>query len=166
MNKKEKNKNEISTKNYIVVCIMFVTVFLAVIGIAKWYENYKKYNLSIPVISGKINEISFNDFDNYLSEHENFYLYICTSSNKNCRSIEKNIVNLLEKKEIINDTIYINADKYNKKEVFSKFDRENGDYPLFIIYKNGLVYGVSSKTGKSYSINDLSIFLDESGVEK
>lgn len=90
-------EKQIPLKNYIYVIVMFILVILAVLGLSTWYRNYKKYEFSTPVISGKVQEISKNEFKEYVNSHDNFYLYIGTADNKACRDLEMNLVDLLNK---------------------------------------------------------------------
>ncbi|MDD6878655.1 MAG: hypothetical protein PUD59_00280 [bacterium] len=162
---KQKDK-KILFKDYVAVFVMFLATILVVLCIAKWYNNYKEYELTIPVISGKISEISVNDFENYLTEHENFYLYICTSSNLYCRNIEKDLPKMLDSRNIKEETIYINVSNISDEKIMSKLGLNKDEYPAFIIYKNGLIYGKTSKTSKNFDIGNIEKLLDEYEVGK
>jgi len=110
-------EKQIPLKNYIYVIVMFILVMLAVLGLSTWYRNYKKYEFSTPVISGKVQEISKNEFKEYVNSHDNFYLYIGTADNKACRDLEMNLVDLLNKYNVKNDTVYLNASNASKDEI-------------------------------------------------
>lgn len=172
MEKKDKpEEKQIPLKNYIYVIIMFMLVILAVLGLRSWYRNYKKYEYSTPVISGKIQEISKNEFREYINSHDNFYLYIGTASNKACRDLEMNLVDLLNKYNIKNDTVYLNASDANKTEI-TELLKEYGyngkeiTYPVFLVVKDNYIISYQMKDANSLTIKDIEKLIQSNGVVK
>lgn len=165
MKKKEKNSERIPIKNYIIVIIMFAVSILIVVGLRGWYRNYKKYRLTIPVISGKIQEIKLNEFDSYITSHENAFIYIGTASNRNCRDIEEDLVFLLKKRNIKNDTVYINMTDMKENEltkILKKYEFVgNVNYPMFIMINDKKVVAAVKREGSKLTIGDITQLLDE-----
>ncbi len=165
MKKKEKTTERIPIKNYIIVVIMFIVTTLIVFGLRGWYRNYKEYRLTIPVISGKIQEIKLNEFDSYMTSHENAFVYIGTASNRNCRDIEEDLVTLLKEKNIKNDTIYINMTDIKETELLNILKKYefvgNINYPMFLMVNDKKVVATIKREGSKLTIGDIAQLLDE-----
>ena len=167
---KETKKEEkvISKKNYISLMIIFFVTILAVLGMKLMYRSYNEYKLTIPVIKGKIAEVNINELDEYITAHDDFYLYVGVSDDKNCREIEKKLDKLLKDRNIKDDTVYLNvSDIDNAKEtVLLKLQKygdlnKNFSYPLFLMFKNGKILGKVDKNFKNVDIGDIEKLLDE-----
>lgn len=168
-NFKEKNDTRVvPKKNYIILVAIYIICIFAILGIKVLYRNYKEYRLTIPVIQGKISEINMNELDEYIVAHDDFYLYVGVSSDKNCREIEKDLVKLLESRGIKDETVYLNVSETSKAkaEVTSKLSKygtldNNFYYPLFIIFKDGKIMGILNKQSEVVNIGDVEKLLDE-----
>ena len=162
-----KGNKKIPTKNYVIVFVVFAVCIAAVFGVRAWYRNYKEYNLTIPVISGKVFEVKLDEFDEYVAAHDDFYLYAGTASNSNCRSIENKLVTVLEKRNIKDETIYLNmSEAKNNSELYDKLSKmgtlnKNFRYPIFAIIKDGKILGIVSKNKSTVRIGDIEKLLDE-----
>ena len=167
MKKTEKAK-KIPTKNYVIVIIMYAISIAMVFGLCVWYKNYKEYRLTIPVISGKIQEVKMNEFDSYITSHESGFVYIGTASNRNCRDIEEDLLALLKRRNIINDTVYINMSDEREnglKSILSNYDFK-GDisYPMFIMISDKKIVAVTQREGSKLTVGDIEKLLDEHEV--
>lgn len=170
-NKNIEEEKQIPLKNYIYVIVMFILVILAVLGLSTWYRNYKKYEFSTPVISGKVQEISKNEFKEYVNSHDNFYLYIGTADNKACRDLEMNLVDLLNKYNVKNDTVYLNASNASKDEIIELlkeygYNGKKITYPAFLVVKDNYVIAYQMKDANSLTIRDIEKLIQASGVVK
>lgn len=164
----KKEKKEVAIKEYITVFLVFLICVLAVFMIRNWYRNYKEYSLTIPVIKDKLFQIGIGELDAYIMEHDNFYIYIGTSSNENCRELESKLENLLSRRNIKNDTIYLNMSnvdngKKHLMDVLSKYGtiNEKFDYPMFLIIENKQILAYVAKTNSVINIGDIDKLLDE-----
>lgn len=165
----KKGKKIIPFKNYIIVAIMFTSIIILTLALRQWYRSYKDYQLTIPVISGKLQEINYNDFDNYIMEHDEFLLYIGVADDDNCRIIEKDLINVLQNRNLKNEVVYLNmTDVKNKNDYLNKFvikymaDVKNLSYPSFVIMYNNKIIDFATKTSKQdLKISDIEKLLDE-----
>lgn len=166
---KRRNNREIPVKNYIIVLAIFIVSFILIILGAKWYKNYREYQLTIPVISGYINEVSDEEIENYLLENRDTMLYIGASDDNNCRSLEKDLKNFIKKYNLRDQIVYIDLNKISDKDEFvSKFNgkyatnKKINKYPAFAIIQNGQIIDVVSKTkSQSLDIDDIEQLLEE-----
>ena len=168
--KKEENKT-IPLKNYIYVVIMFFIVVLIVLGLRAWYRNYKEYKLQIPVIEGQIQQIDIEELNEYIIEHDDFFMYIGTVSNKNCRAIEKDLVKVLTKRNIKDETIYLNMSNISndKKKLNDKlkslgFDYNDAEYPMFLIVNGKKITSIVYRKDSKINIGNIEQLLDESEI--
>lgn len=166
MNKKN---NKIPTKNYIIIGMLFLISFVLILLGGKWYKNYRQYQLTIPVISGYINEVGEQEIDNYLLENNDTMIYIGKSDDNNCRSLEKDLKKFIKKHNLREKIIYIDLNKVNNKDSFiEKFNNKYATnekidkYPTFIIIENSKILDLVSKTkAQGLYIGDIEQLLDE-----
>lgn len=161
----KEEKKIIPLKNYIETIFLFLATIIVVIALSKWHQSYQEYNLKIPVISGKIQEIKIDELDDYMTEHDDFFLYICVSEDKICRNVEKELPELLESRNIKNNTIYINANNIENK-VLTKlnnygYEKEKINLPIFLIFNNKKAIISVEKDSNNFTIDDIEKLLDE-----
>lgn len=159
---KKEEKKIIPLKNYISVIILFVVTFTIVLGLRAWYRTYKEYNLTIPILSGKLQEITLNEFDDFITEHDDFFVYIGIVSNKDCRTVENSLINVLEKRNIKNNTIYLNMTNKSKEKLNNKlatygYKENNINYPIFLIIRDKKIIEVVSTA----NIGNIEKLLDQ-----
>lgn len=171
MSKKINNK-KIPTKNYIIVGAIFALSFILIILGAKWYKNYQEYQLTIPVISGHINEVSNNEIDNYLLENNDTIIYVGTSDDSNCRALETDLKDFIKKHNLRDKMVYLNLSKIDNKDYFIKqfnkkyaSNKKIDQYPAIIIIKGGKILDIASKSNnQKLSIDDIEQLLEENEV--
>lgn len=172
--KKVKSKNKIEKtrdiprKNYITLFVIYVVCILAVVGMKILYRSYSEYKLNIPVLQGKISEVNINELDEYIAAHDDFYLYVGVASDTNCRNIEHELIRLLKLKNIKDETVYLNVSnlKDSNNVIYSKLSKYGDlnktiNYPLFIIFKDGKIFGKLDKVSNKIDIGDIEKLLDE-----
>lgn len=167
----KKEEKEIPLKNYVYVLVMLLIVIAIVFGLRTWYRNYKKYEFSTPVISGKIQEISINEFKEFITSHDDFYLYIGTSSNKACRDLEVDLVELLKEYNVKNDTVYLNATSSSRKEVTELlknygYNGKEVTYPVFLAIKDNYIISLKMKKTNNLTLKDIEKLLQANGETK
>ena len=177
--KKEKkvNKNTkervVPFKNYLILLFLC----LATIGIVAFasiaYRRAESKKLETPVISGVISELKKEDLDNYVVENDSFFLYIGAAADYNSREVETALIKYFDKRDIKNNTIFLNVSNendlssfykdFNKKYVVNDYSKiEN--FPAFVIFKDGKVLDlVQRKDTQKLNIGDIDRVLDEYG---
>jgi len=165
MKSEKNNKNNI--KDYVIVFAMFITTFLVVFGLRGWYRNYKEYQLTIPVISGQVQEISVVEFNNYVIEHDAFFMYIGVAEDENCRELEQVLPKVLSDRNIKDETVYLNltdiANRNEKiKEILSSYNLSKYEitYPAFLIIKDKKIVDVVTRNDSHLTIGDIEKILD------
>jgi hypothetical protein len=176
-NKKTNNKDtklrEIPFKNYIILMLVcFLTIGL-VVFVSIMYRRNEKKNMETPVISGVIPEIKRDDVGSYVIENDSFFLYIGSASDYNSREVEKDLIKYFDRRNIKDDTIFLNVTGENELNSFYKFFNEKfvvneysklNNYPAFIIFKDGKVLDLVQKgENQKLNIGDIDRVLDEYG---
>lgn len=160
-------EKEIPKKNYVkLIIIVLVTLALSV-TIFIIYNNKKDYDNSQPILRNKVKEIDYNDIDNYIDENETVLLYFGSVKDENSKKVEKDILKLLDKREI--DLIYVNitdVDKYKSfcKSFNEKYNSVLYNYPAFIYIKNKEVVDLVQKSRSNLEIYDITNILDKNEI--
>lgn len=161
----KKEEKKIPLKNYISVAIMFAFTILLVLILREWHKQYEEYNLKIPVLLGKIQEIKLNELSSYATAHDDFYLYIGVAEDRISRKVEKRLVKVLENREIKDNTIYINASSIENDVYYelTKYDynAKNVELPIFMIIKDKKILDYTMKRDNNFNIGDIEKLLDE-----
>ena len=169
VNEKKEEKRVIPNKNYIIVAVIFVITIGFMFFLKKWYISYQDYENTIPILSGVISEVRYNEIDNYLSDNPSVVIYMGDTKDSDCREFELELKELLENKQIKDRVIYYNVtDVKNKKlllkELNDKYVNNNkiSSYPVVMIFEDGKVIDYKSKTAsKNLNISDINLLFNE-----
>ena len=173
--KKEKDDSlrKISSKNYIILIIIFIITLGLVFGLRNWYLSYKDYQLTIPILKGKINEVTDAELDSFLTENTDAIMYIEVSEEANSRAIAKDLYKVIKNRNLTERTVYLNLSSNSNREKFlndfSKKYIDNGkitNYPALILFNDGKVQAfVSKSNNQDLNIGDIEQMFDEYEVE-
>ena len=170
MNNKNNNIRVIPKQNYAKITTIFIITILIVVAAFIIYRSQKELANEIPVIRGTISEVEEADFNNYITEHDDFLLYIGVANDDNCRELEEELKDVLKNRGLL-DTIYLNITSISDKKDF--YERFNGNYssnvrlesyPAFIIISDKKIVDLVQKEEKKLSINDVEKLLDEYSI--
>ena len=166
---------KIPGRNYLILILLFVITIGGAISFYIVYSNASKEEQKIPVLRDKVAEIKSNDIDEYLSENPDSLLYIGVANDENSRKVEKELIDLIDKKQI--ELIYVNitdlTDSEKKdfyKEIndnYSSGEKKLSNYPAFIIIKNQKIYDLVQRNSRDLYLGDIEQLLDiyEIGVK-
>lgn len=172
VNENKEEKRVIPNKNYVIVAVIFVITIGLMFFLRNWYISYQDYENTIPVLSGVISEVRYNEIDNYLSDNPSVVIYMGDAKDSDCREIELELKNLLENKQIKDRVIYFNiTDVKNKNLLLKEFNDKYIDinkissYPVVMIFEDGKIIDYKSKTAnKNLTISDINILFNEHDV--
>lgn len=148
----------IPKKNYIIIVMIFVITLIIVFVLRNRYIMYQDYQLTIPVISGTLNEIKDKEVYTYLDEIDDVMMYIGTAGDNNCRKLEKDLKKFVVDNDLKSKIIYLNITNVkNLNEFYDNFNenfvidnRYIDSFPAFIIFKDGKVLDYVSKINNKY----------------
>ena len=171
MLKKLKQKNIL---NYFVYSLIVVLTLMLVIYLRAWYRIHKAYQLTIPVIGNHLNEIKYEELENYIAENPDFVLYMCTSHETKCRDFEKAFRQTIKKYNLKDQIIYLNLNEYVQKDTNANLllnqdwqlaplltiESFLSSYPSIAIFKDKKLFDfIIVKNG--ININSVNQFLEE-----
>lgn len=160
----------IPMKNYIKVALLFIIVIAISFMLSNLYTRNKEHVKTIPILRGQIDEIkTVSELDNYIVENDNALIYIGVASDDNCRAIEKELINLLKKKELIKDVVYLNVSEFeDMDEFYADFNKKYGGkmklstYPSFVIFSEGKIFDMVSRSSNQYlQLSEIDILIDQ-----
>ena len=131
----------------------------------------KLYEENIPLIRNYVtSEINANEIYNYVRENADPIIYICTSSNTNCREFEKEFGPMVKNRGLEDKITYLNISDVKKKSTFIKefnkfYDVKLLGYPSLVIFEEGKVKDILTvKTNNSLNIKTVMEFFEKNSV--
>jgi len=169
VNEKKDEKRVIPNKNYIIVAVIFVFTIGLMFFFRNWYISYQDYEKNIPVLSGVISEVRYNEIDNYLSDNPSVVIYMGDAKDSDCREFELDLKELVQNKQIKDRVIYYNiTDVKNKNLLLKEFNdkyivnNKITAYPVVMIFEDGKIVDYRSKTAsKNLTISDVNLLFNE-----
>ena len=173
MSIKNNNKEKNFFKNYVILIIVFILFGCFVWYLCRCYNVYNDYKKEIPVIRGTLSEIGYEDLDHYVVDVPNSVIYICISSDDNCRSFEKKLKKYVNYSEMNDKIVYLNlngidkddfVNDFNDKYVF-KTKLKNG-FPAFVIFRDGKINGILQSKNEELKITKVDNFLELNDINE
>lgn len=168
---KKEEKRVVGIKNYFILAIICIVTIVIAFGIRQRYVAYKEYELSKSVLKNKINEVSSEELASYIYAHPDAILFVQVNDDSNSRSVGKKLYKVLQKRNLLNDSVYINLGNISDKTDFYKEFNDNyckdsknklNNYPALIIFNDGKLKDMVSKSKKkSLDIGDIEQLFDE-----
>ena len=168
---KKEEKRVVGIKNYLILFAICIVTIVAAFGVRQRYIVYQEYELSKSVLKGKINEVSREELTSYIYAHPDAILFVQVNDDSNSRSVGKKLYKILRKRNLLNDSVYINLGSIsNKNDFYEEFNNNYtkdsklklNNYPALVIFSDGKIKDIVSKTkSKSLDIGDIEQMFDE-----
>lgn len=144
-------------KNYIILAIVLLLSFGLVYYFHLWCIAYNDNKLNNPIMDKYMDNINYNELDNYLVENNYAIVYVSVLNNEEVRNFEKQFKLLFRKKKIIHNVLYMNVtdelDLFNKRY-------SNVIVPAIMIFSEGN-FNIAYKINPSdYDINEIKDFIN------
>lgn len=139
-------------KNYIVVLSMAIGVVIVCFILSSMYKSSGQKIYTSIVADKIISEIQLDDLDNFIQENPDTIIYICDSTKKKTKAIEKKFRKIIVDNNITKYVVYLEK----TDDVIKKYDL-GSDTPIFIAYQNGAITEILSKS--NYDNKDIESFL-------
>lgn len=134
------------TKNYIVLVVIFLIGMALTIYICDCYRVYDEYQKQTPVIRGTLSEITSEEIEHYILENPTSTIYMCTSSDDNCRKFEKKLIKLATKMNLQEYIVYLNLSDVDQNTFINQFNelynfkvKLRSSYPAFVTFEDGKI---------------------------
>jgi len=143
-------KRNIPLKNYIVLLLIIFLTIVLLVYLTNVYNKKRDYDESKNIRMSFLKIMQEDDFENFITENQEFVLYISNSDNQNIVDFEKDMKKLVIKKGYDKEMIYLNSknlsDKFIEtiKNYFSdSLKKENIKLlPNVLIIKNGKISNI------------------------
>ena len=114
-------------------------------------------------------EVKYDDLDSVLRERDFLIVYMCTTSEKMCRSFEAKFKDYVANNNLNDDIVYLSLGFKNDENDYSVkiYDRYKGinlvkkinKYPTLLVFKSGEIIDILSSSDKVLSLSQIDDFL-------
>jgi len=156
---------EVPTKNYVLLCLIFIVTVIIVLYINAWAKTYKEDKLSVSPLSGVLEEIGPEEITQSLSEINEVILYVGYNNSQKLYDSENNLLDYIKKHDLADKVLYVNVSNSKEdngyieilKESFSNMATDIVEAPMLIYVKNGKAIEVIKSTKGIIRKKDISI---------
>lgn len=160
----------VKPKSYFVLGLIIVATIIVSFYLFSWYKHYNDNKLSNSVISDTLMEVKYDDLDSVLRERDFLIVYMCTTSEKMCRSFEAKFKDYVANNNLNDDIVYLSLGFKNDENDYSVkiYDRYKGinlvkkinKYPTLLVFKSGEIIDILSSSDKVLSLSQIDDFLN------
>jgi hypothetical protein len=141
-------------KNDFILLLIIGAIILLLDYFLNWYDVYKQHNLNTAIISKYITEVTKEEFQTYIEESPNAFVYFGIIDDKDSRDFENRFKKTIVKYHLKDNIIYLNVKNLDYEELINEYKGEKEyklDVPLIIYFENKKVVDLIN-----YSNNDMS----------
>lgn len=159
----------VKSKSYFVLGLIIVATVVVSFYLFSWYKHYNDNKLSNSVISDTLMEVKYDDLDSVLRERDFLIVYMCTTSEKMCRSFEAKFKDYVANNNLNDDIVYLSLGFKDDENDYSTkiYDRYKGvnlvkkinKYPTLLVFKSGEIIDILSSSDKVLSLSQIDDFL-------
>ncbi len=164
-------ERKIPLKNYILLAVTLIITIVLVIYFYMWKKTYEENKINSVVMDKYIQEINYNELNDYLIENKNTVIYSSVVGNAKTKKFEEKLGKLIEDKSLSNSIIYLNLtnelkDKNIKKEILEKYPELNNNIkdPIIIIFSNNKITSIYNIKDNHYDIDNLKKHLEKEEI--
>lgn len=154
-------------RNIIILVVVSLLVVSLVLYLCDCYKVYEESKKEIPVLDGILAEISTIELDHYLLENPSTTIYICTTQDTICRNYESKLIQLIEKKALKDDIIYLNVTEEEKDGFVEEFNNKyhykvklGKRFPAYVVFDEGKITGILQEKEKDLTIQKTKQFIE------
>lgn len=164
-------ERKIPLKNYILLAVTLIITIVLVIYFYMWKKTYEENKINSVVMDKYIQEINYNELNDYLIENKNTVIYSSVVGNTKTKKFEEKLGKLIEDNSLSNSIIYLNLtdelkDKNIKKEILENYKELNNNIkdPLIIIFSNNKITSIYNIKDNNYDIDNLKKYLEKEEI--
>ena len=160
---KKNNGREIPLKNYIILGLVVLLTLGLVYYFYLWYITYEESKLNETIMDRYLEEINYNELNDYIVENRNAMIYTSVLEDNNIRKFEikfKNIVvkNALKDKILYMDMTDIFEDKIKYTELRNSYQINNyniTNVPCILVFKDAKLVDIYSIKDNDYNTDNV-----------
>ncbi len=160
------NKNDISVKNYLLLGgILLLTISLS-LYFYFWHLEYVDNNINKTVFYDNLQNIQYNELDDFLVENKDAIVYFSGERNVESRKFENKFNKLISKYFVNYHVLYLNiSDELKNDSMFREIKNKYGvNVPFIIVIKDGEIISKFNIKNNDYNIDLLKDFLIDEGI--
>ena len=165
---KEDKLRIIPKKNYIILGMVIIVTLLLLYYFYMWIDAYNETKLNRPILDKYLEVINYNELEDYLIENQDTIIYVSVLENSKIRDFEKQFKNILRKKEIDKEILYMNVtdnikEKVIVKEMNEKFTINSlsiANVPVIAVFEDGVLKSIYSIKDNDYDIEKFKMFIN------
>ncbi len=165
-------ERKIPLKNYILLAITLIITIILVIYFYMWKRTYEENKINNLVMDKYIQEINYNELNDYLIENKSIVIYSSTLGNTKTKKFEEKLGKLIEENALTNRILYLNLtnelkDKNLKNEILKNYPELNNTNikdPLIIIFNNNKIISIYNIKENHYDIEKLKKYLEKEEI--
>ncbi len=155
--KKEELRN-VPTKNYIILGIVLLVSLGLVYYFHLWFKAYNENELSNRIMDKYMDNINYNELDNYLVENNNSIVYVSVLNDNDIREFEKKFKTLFRKKKIIHNVLYMDVTN-DMLEFNHRYSNIN--VPAIMIFTDGELSIAYKIDPSDYDLNEIKDYIND-----
>lgn len=168
----EVTDKKISTKNIVILIVLFVIGVALTLYFCRWYQVIDQNKKSVPIIRGTLSEITKQELDDYLLENPTNVIYLCTSDSQQCRNYEKDVRSYFTKNGLSESIIYVNLTNINQTKFVKNFNQKHQykvklttNYPAIIYFSDGEIKDmIQGKKGNTLTLKRTKEFFKDNEI--
>lgn len=142
-----KKKFDFNKKDLWLVVIISLTLLICNY-VLLWHSVYKEHNLNISVLSELLNEVSGQEFESYIVENPNTFIYMKLIDDLETKEFEKEFKRTINRYFLKDKVIYVNTKDIDLNLFLKPYDvnEKNIDkFPVIVYFEDGIVYDYINK---------------------
>lgn len=154
---KKEELRVVPLKNYIILSLVLLISLGLIYYFHLWCIAYNENKLSNRIMDKYMDNINYNELDNYLVENNYSVIYVSILNNDEIREFEKEFKTLFKKKKITTNVLYMdvteNLELFNRK--FS-----NIGVPSLMIFSEGRLNIAYKIDPSNYNLNEIKDYIN------
>lgn len=122
---------KIPIKNYIIMLFITIVTILLVFYLVSWYNASKEYYQNNSIMTSYLSEIKDVELSSYLIDNPDTVIYYASGKDESIKDFEKEFKKLIEKYEIKDQIVYVDASKEENSAFISNLRELNNEKITF-----------------------------------
>ena len=163
-------KRVVPLKNYIILLLLTVGTVFIVFYLSSWYNTSKEYYKNNSILSKYLPELNVEEIDSFLIDNPEIVIYYASAKDENIKQFEKKFKKLIEKNEIKDELVYIDASKEENYNFISNLNNLSDKkinqlvMPNLVCIKEGKLSRILYSKSGEINERDVRNFLIKCGV--
>jgi hypothetical protein len=126
-------------KNDFILLLIIGAVILLLNYFLNWHDVYKQHNLNTAIISKYITEVTKEEFQTYIEENPNAFVYFGIIDEEKSRNFENRFKKTIVKYHLRDNVIYLNVKNLDYNELIDEYKGDKNytlEVPMIVYFEN------------------------------